>query len=236
MISPARTSKSSEQWSCQGIPDDVAPAHRTILCGRDTGDAQIFVNLIDSPRLDHTYTVFATVIDGMTVVTCGLHSQIAAVAAGIRAERPDARIGYLMTREPGRLNRDGVAARVHEVAGPERDGEVVAHLPRHRPRLGEADDLLHLLDAQRVLLLTEGEDDDGGGQRPYWDKVYLTGARFFEDLREQVGDEIFFTFLKSYYTQSVGRQVTSADFFRIFRETTAADITALLITYFKNTY
>ena len=77
---------------------------------------------------------------------------------------------------------------------------------------------------------------DGGGQRPYWDKVYLTGARFFEDLRKQVGDEIFFTFLKNYYNQSVGRQVTSADFFRIFRETTAADITALLIKYFKNTY
>ncbi len=36
--------------------------------GRDTGDAQIFVNLIDSPRLDHTYTVFGTVIDGMAVV------------------------------------------------------------------------------------------------------------------------------------------------------------------------
>ena len=77
---------------------------------------------------------------------------------------------------------------------------------------------------------------DGGGQRPYWDKVYLTGARFFEDLRKQVGDEIFFTFLKNYYNQSVGKQVTSADFFRVFRETTAADITALLIKYFKNTY
>jgi hypothetical protein len=77
---------------------------------------------------------------------------------------------------------------------------------------------------------------DGGGQRPYWDKVYLTGARFFEDLREQVGDEIFFAFLKNYYNQSVGKQVTSADFFRVFRETTAADITTLLITYFKNTY
>ena len=36
--------------------------------GRDTGDAQIFVNLIDSPRLDHIYTVFGTVIDGMEVV------------------------------------------------------------------------------------------------------------------------------------------------------------------------
>jgi cyclophilin family peptidyl-prolyl cis-trans isomerase/HEAT repeat protein len=36
--------------------------------GRDTGDAQIFVNLIDSPRLDHLYTVFGSVIDGMAVV------------------------------------------------------------------------------------------------------------------------------------------------------------------------
>lgn len=36
--------------------------------GRDTGDAQIFVNLVDSPRLDHIYTVFAAVGAGMDVV------------------------------------------------------------------------------------------------------------------------------------------------------------------------
>lgn len=36
--------------------------------GRHTGDAQIFVNLVDSPRLDHTYTVFAEVVSGMDVV------------------------------------------------------------------------------------------------------------------------------------------------------------------------
>ncbi len=36
--------------------------------GRDTGDAQLFVNLIDSPRLDHLYTVFGSVIAGMGVV------------------------------------------------------------------------------------------------------------------------------------------------------------------------
>lgn len=36
--------------------------------GRDTGDAQIFVNLIDSPRLDHTYTVLAEAVEGMDVV------------------------------------------------------------------------------------------------------------------------------------------------------------------------
>jgi cyclophilin family peptidyl-prolyl cis-trans isomerase len=37
--------------------------------GRDTGDAQIFINLVDNPRLDHEYTVFARVCgDGMDVV------------------------------------------------------------------------------------------------------------------------------------------------------------------------
>ena len=77
---------------------------------------------------------------------------------------------------------------------------------------------------------------DGGGQRPYWDKVYLTGARFFEDLRQRVGDEIFFAFLKDYYTQYTGKRATGADFFRVFHEHTAADITDLLAKYFRNTY
>jgi cyclophilin family peptidyl-prolyl cis-trans isomerase len=36
--------------------------------GRHTGDAQIFINLVDSPRLDHIYTVFAEVTSGMDVV------------------------------------------------------------------------------------------------------------------------------------------------------------------------
>jgi cyclophilin family peptidyl-prolyl cis-trans isomerase/HEAT repeat protein len=36
--------------------------------GRDTGDAQIFINLVDNPRLDHRYTVFARVTRGMDVV------------------------------------------------------------------------------------------------------------------------------------------------------------------------
>ena len=36
--------------------------------GRDTGDAQIFIDLVDNPRLDHDYTVFAEVQSGMEVV------------------------------------------------------------------------------------------------------------------------------------------------------------------------
>ena len=44
--------------------------------GRDTGDAQIFVNLIDSPRLDHIYTVFGTVVSGMDVVDGTLEGDV----------------------------------------------------------------------------------------------------------------------------------------------------------------
>jgi cyclophilin family peptidyl-prolyl cis-trans isomerase/HEAT repeat protein len=36
--------------------------------GRDTGDAQIFVDLVDNPRLDHDYTVFAQVLNGIEIV------------------------------------------------------------------------------------------------------------------------------------------------------------------------
>jgi aminopeptidase N len=77
---------------------------------------------------------------------------------------------------------------------------------------------------------------DGGGQRPYWDKVYLTGARFLEDLRERVGDEIFFAFLKDYYTKFEGKRATTADFFQVWRANTSADISDLMTKYFKNSY
>ena len=36
--------------------------------GRDTGDAQIFIDLVDVPRLDHEYTVFAQVLNGIDVI------------------------------------------------------------------------------------------------------------------------------------------------------------------------
>lgn len=34
----------------------------------DTGDAQFFVNLVDNPRLDHDYTVFAQILNGGDIV------------------------------------------------------------------------------------------------------------------------------------------------------------------------
>lgn len=35
--------------------------------GRDTGDAQLFVNLVDNPRLDFQYTVFGRIVRGLEV-------------------------------------------------------------------------------------------------------------------------------------------------------------------------
>ena len=36
--------------------------------GRDTGDGQIFINLVDNLRLDHDFTVFGEVVRGMRSV------------------------------------------------------------------------------------------------------------------------------------------------------------------------
>ena len=35
--------------------------------GRDTGDGQIFINLVDNLRLNHDYTVFGEVVSGMDI-------------------------------------------------------------------------------------------------------------------------------------------------------------------------
>ena len=40
--------------------------------GRDTGDAQIFINLVDNVRLDHNYTIIGTVVSGMDIVDAAL--------------------------------------------------------------------------------------------------------------------------------------------------------------------
>ena len=56
--------------------------------GRDTGDGQIFINLVDNFRLDHDYTIIADVIEGMDVVD-GMLEGAVIERVDIR-ERPDA--------------------------------------------------------------------------------------------------------------------------------------------------
>lgn len=44
--------------------------------GRDTGDAQLFINVVDSPRLDHDYTVIGEVVAGLDVVDMILEGDV----------------------------------------------------------------------------------------------------------------------------------------------------------------
>jgi cyclophilin family peptidyl-prolyl cis-trans isomerase len=53
--------------------------------GHDSGDGQIFVNLMDNVRLDHTYTVIGTVVSGMEVVDRVVEGSVIERAELIRA-------------------------------------------------------------------------------------------------------------------------------------------------------
>ena len=75
---------------------------------------------------------------------------------------------------------------------------------------------------------------EGEGQRLYWNKVYLNGAHFLQDLRARIGDDAFFAFLQDYLAQMRGKIATSADFFAILRQHTSADYSDIIGKYFKN--
>lgn len=83
-------------WNLDG-PETVEPGRGHIVKMRYT-PWQTEVMAAEEPESAH-HDVLRTArdISGMPVVACGLHSQIGAVAAGIRAADPEARIGYLMT-------------------------------------------------------------------------------------------------------------------------------------------
>jgi cyclophilin family peptidyl-prolyl cis-trans isomerase/HEAT repeat protein len=51
-----------------GLASHVRGAIGISTRGRDTGDAQFFISLIDNPRWDHDYTVFARVTAGLDVL------------------------------------------------------------------------------------------------------------------------------------------------------------------------
>jgi len=67
-----------------GLEPHVRGAASISTRGRDTGDAQIWFNLIDNPRLDHDYTVFGRVSAGADVLDrileCDLIERIVIVA------------------------------------------------------------------------------------------------------------------------------------------------------------
>ena len=77
--------------------EDLPPAEGHIVKMRYT-PWQTNVLAAEAPESPH-HDVLKTAesLDGAPVVVCGLHSQVGAAAAGIKAARPDATVGYLMT-------------------------------------------------------------------------------------------------------------------------------------------
>ncbi|HEY7046329.1 MAG TPA: DUF3866 family protein [Jatrophihabitantaceae bacterium] len=76
-------------------PDPSGPGH--LVKARYT-PAQATVLGVDEPDSPHHAVIAgATSIDAMPVVVADLHSALPAVVAGVRADRPDARIAYVLT-------------------------------------------------------------------------------------------------------------------------------------------
>ncbi len=70
------------------------------------------------------------------------------------------------------------------------------------------------------------------GYREYRDAVYLRGAIFLNDLRELIGDEAFFAFLKDYASTYTNQIATGNDFFRLLSKYIDTDLSDLLELYF----
>jgi hypothetical protein len=72
------------------------------------------------------------------------------------------------------------------------------------------------------------------GFYPYRDAVYLRGALFLGEVRDLLGDEAFFAFLRDYLERFTGQVATGDDFFAVLAEHTSADLSSLTGEYFQN--
>ena len=83
-------------WNLDGPgPNGPGPGHIIKLRYTPWQTEVLAAEAPESPHHERLETV--TSIAGMPVVACGLHSQVAGVAAGVRERAPEARIGFLMT-------------------------------------------------------------------------------------------------------------------------------------------
>lgn len=74
-----------------------------------------------------------------------------------------------------------------------------------------------------------------GGYRAYRDAVYLNGAVFLDDLRNEIGKETFIRFLHAYASQYSYEIASATDFFALLKEYNQKDISPLIKQYFKDT-
>jgi aminopeptidase N len=75
---------------------------------------------------------------------------------------------------------------------------------------------------------------NAGGYEAYRNAVYLRGAHFYADLRQAMGDEAFFAFLKAFARDRAYGIATAANFADLARQFTSADLAPIFQTYFQN--
>ena len=80
--------------------------------------------------------------------------------------------------------------------------------------------------------MVNGSIYDYAGFRPYRDAVYLRGAQFLGEVRRQVGDDAFFTFIKDYSTQQAGKIASAEDFFAVLENHSSVDLSDLRQQFF----
>jgi Protein of unknown function (DUF3866) len=83
-------------WNLDG-PGSLEPGSGHIMKMRYTPWQTEVLAVEAAESIHHDDLVAVSSIDGMPVVACGLHSQIAGVAAGVKERRPGAVVGYVMT-------------------------------------------------------------------------------------------------------------------------------------------
>jgi hypothetical protein len=75
---------------------------------------------------------------------------------------------------------------------------------------------------------------DSNGYRPYVNAVYLNGAKFLHELRQTIGDEDFFAFIRAYAEQDAHQIITTEDFFSTLAASTDVDINPVVDRYFQS--
>jgi len=71
-----------------------------------------------------------------------------------------------------------------------------------------------------------------GGHNPYRDAVYLRGALFMQKMRESIGDDAFFAFIKDYTENHAYQIATASDFFETLSTHSDVDLSPILAEYF----
>ena len=83
-------------WNLDGDPPEAELAGHIMKMRYTPWQTEVVTaEAPESPHHDALATVES--IDGLAVVACILYSQVAAIAAGIKEARPNAKVGYLMT-------------------------------------------------------------------------------------------------------------------------------------------